>query len=437
MNDSVNDGYNDNDSNKGMKQSQGPTPSMPQQGVKAIGNFEPSSQTKKLLYATRKKIMPIGVKLPGLFIADGSNGSDQKWVILAVFLELTGLIALCYALWEETSFSGVTVFFIGVVVVLADLFFAIIHHFSYAPLNCEIENEKLRILRSWRTSPLFKNPEKVIEIPYSDYLERIEFEIPPLRSFARFLSGLCIFLLCIAKAVVFTAHLPQNWPDQIKTIVLIPCLLSYFVVAWIHFFKTGYFIAWIRYIVAYGRDHKKFRSGQTVNLTQRTHSVIINLKAFVAELQELGYESVKSYVSHPECSIQIEEGLVTNLKHIGVRHQISHLYGIGPHLNKELESKSSQFPIDIRSKIGKLGAGQYTETVFRQHIQTVLLPNEFAQYGDAIAENAKSSESFRFEIFGRFKDAELEKFVEAQNEGLAKTAVALYGHYLQLVNLHS
>jgi len=40
-------------------------------------------------------------------------------------------------------------------------------------------------------------------------------------------------------------------------------------------------------------------------------------------------------------------------------------------------------------------------------------------------------------IHGNLKDEELQALVEAQPEGIAKAAVALYGHYLQLKNLYA
>lgn|GEM_PF-3594334 len=47
----------------------------------------------------------------------------------------------------------------------------------------------------------------------------------------------------------------------------------------------------------------------------------------------------------------------------------------------------------------------------------------------------ENSKIYELRIMGRLLDSELEALVKAQPEGLARSAVAIYGHYLQMKNL--
>lgn len=117
---------------------------------KEEGDFEPGAHTKELLFGTRKrKRIWGGVEFSGLFSNENIAG-DSNWFWFAMLLESAGLIALCYALWEETTLSVPFVIIIGLVVIFFDIVFAWIHHFVLTPKKCEIENEKLRIFPDMR-----------------------------------------------------------------------------------------------------------------------------------------------------------------------------------------------------------------------------------------------------------------------------------------------
>ncbi len=217
---------------------------------------------------------------------------------------------------------------------------------------------------------------------YYDFTRLKRLKIPSWRFIVSFIFGILIVFIGICKAVAFTIHLPQAWSEQVRTMVLIPCLLSYFIVAFIHLTKSGYFIAYYyRYKISYNRDRSQFDdSGNPEGFERQSNQVSININKFVEELKNTNDESWKALIPKDPDILkkQIEQGLRTDLGDF--KHDA------GPH---EIILKDA------------------TNKIYELH------------------------------TYGRLMDSELERLVKAQPEGLAQSAVALYGHFLQLENLES
>ena len=353
------------------KEDESVTPEHTQKRIEDGGQFEPGAHTKALLFATHKRVRNWGgVNFPGLFSSENVD-EDTRWVCLVGFLELLGLGALYYALWDQTSLSGFAVLCICVVAILLDIVFAYIHHHILTPKKCAIENEKLRILPDMRT-----HNER--DMPYIDYVRLNRLQISNLRVLLFYGFGASIVILGTLKALGLTIYLPLEWSDTIKTIVLIPCLVSYFIVAYIHLTTTGYLIAYWRYKRSFNSDRNIFFDVAD-NKAFRRHwrSVEINLSLVVKELLNTEYRKLIPR-DEREKQDQIDKGLETVLK--------THERQAGPHKIEVLDPVSN---------------------------------------------------TYRLLIYGRLMDSELDALVEAQPKGLAKSAVALYGHYLQMENLRA
>jgi len=339
---------------------------------KEEGAFEPGAHTKELLFGTRKrKRIWGGVEFPGLFSNENIAG-DSNWFWFAILLESIGLIALCYALWEETTLSVPFVIIIGLVVIFFDIVFAWIHHFVLTPKKCEIENEKLRIFPDMRKAEEHGKS-------YYDYIRLNHLQIPSWRVVISKIAGGLIVILGILKAIVFTMHLPQGWSEQVRTIILIPCLLSYCIVAYIHLTKTGFYIAYRRYISSYKKDRSKFDAmGNPDQFKRLPDSVEISLEKFVTELDNTNSNVWKSLIPKDEKirENQIQKGFETDLS--------------------KYEDEVGQHKIILIDETPKI---------------------------------------YELRIMGRLPDSELEALVKAQPEGLARSAIAIYGHYLQMKNL--
>lgn len=332
--------------------------------------FEPHDYTKNLMLGTRSRERMLGgIPLPGLFPDDEDLKSDVSWVIGAIILEIIGLSCLCYALWEETTLSMNYVVLIGLIIIFIDVVFAWLHHFTVKPLECKIENEKMRITYDLRHTGQ--------ALSYLNYITFLEKKMPSWRKVVSLIAGSIIILLALSKAIVFTIHLPQTWVDQIKLMVLIPCILSYGIVAYIHIAKTGFLIAYFRYKRNWIKDDNKFYRGiqdDSTSFIRQPNQKEIDLEKFVDELKDVanGYSKFKPLIPKDEDVVkkQIEKGLETNMG--------------------ELEK--------------------------------IVKPHKIVQKDNSI---------YEIRTLGRLTDDELEAMVKVQPEGLAKTAVALYGHYLQ------
>lgn len=345
---------------------------------KEIDAFEPAHNTKRMLLAMRQQPRQIGggVPLPGLFSDEEVLASDNLWFIVAIILEAAGLCFLTYALWEETSFSITQLIGIAVVVLGVDLTFACIHHWSVRPLVCRIENEKMRITSSLR------NFEK--DTPYHNYINFDTFKIPLKLKIWHIIAGFLIIFVGFAKAIVFTIHLPQIWNEQLKFLILIPCIISYGVVSYIHLSKTGYYIAYKIYKYMYKRNFDSYHDRSNPenierrkSLTKTPDQVKIDLRLLVKEIKETKYAKWTQLLSRDDVTLEkeIKHGLETNMG----------------------------------------------------DLKKIIDPHQIVEIG----KNENDDKIYEIRILGSLTDSELENMVKVQPQGVAQVAVALYGHYLQ------
>jgi len=363
--------------------------------IRPLTKFEPSSETKQLLFGTRKsKDWKVGgILLPGLFSSENKLG-DRRWLYFAGVLELLGLLALCYALWEETSLSVSTVIGIGLVVIFFDLAFAWIHHFVIVPVRCKNENEKLRV------TPKMRDETETKEDTYEDLKNR--YNISWWRYVVFYIVGGGIVFLGILKAIVFTIHLPQYWSGQIKTVVLIPCLMSYFIVAYIHLTKTGYCFAYWRFWISEYLDKKKYNTGteKRKGLTREWHKVIINLQEFVNNLKQSGYEEWRPLINRDYQLIEneVKNGLTTEL---GRYKRGEHKIKILCQLNQQSFDKLKEdgVPESVINNFRDLKGTEYAEDEFLEVIRKKIGDNEFIQFKSLILKYAKQSDSYSVSLF--------------------------------------
>lgn len=253
-------------------------------GRQVQGDFEPGPHTKSMLLGTRKQQRRIGgIEFPGLFSTE-QVVSDVRWIWGVGILEMIGLIALYYVVWDSTELSALAVFGICGVAILCDCVFAVLHHFLATPKQCEIANEKLLFLEAMRSPDERK-------LRYTDYMNLNRFKIPTWKQIVVFGASVIIVILSIIKAISLVTWLPQQLTDTIKTIIIVPCLLSYFIVAYIHLTHTGYWTAYRRYILSYNRDLYRYNDKEKA-FQRKPFWVDIDMANFIEDMNNTEFSTI-------------------------------------------------------------------------------------------------------------------------------------------------
>ncbi len=355
-----------------------------QESISSETGFEPSARTKRMYYSLRKIPQPIGgFELPGLFNYDPAQ--DQTWVIVAITLEIVSLLFLSLSLLSVLAWYWLAIG--SVLAITIDLFFAYWHHWKKGKKS-ETDNELLRIFPEMRVGDA-KGKEQYRD--YKDYLlQKIE---KPIRIrclyFWSNLSGFFIVLLAALKCLLLVSNFKIKTsfdttsitsPNHLSIIPIIALLLIYLFIAYIHLKYSGY---WLSYVFGFQRSIKKDKTefnikGYDSKHKKQTRTQIINLDDFVKYLESTQYSKWKDLIpNNPES--QIKGGLETNM-----------------------------------------GKSQKEISPHRIYKENPDDPND---------------NNYVLERNGLLEDSSLALMVERQPTAFAKSAVTIWGHYLQLNSL--
>jgi uncharacterized membrane protein len=346
--------------------------------------FEPSVTTLRAYYGTRKrperlKFSQGGFKLPGLFDTQDYY-RDRTMFLFAMLLELIGVAFLGQVLFKASTLSRLSTAAVAAIFVIGDLLLAWLHTEFIRPEQCRLENERLRVFPHMRDGKYARRPLK-------EYLELDEMLLPSWRAALSFLTGALIIASAVAKAFVFYIHwqdiqfaqaeatgMPlgdNNYGFVISALVL----LSYIVVAIIHYFFTGYYLHGLRQ----RHNEKKDRAQRASDVTKEYC---------------LAYDRIERLPSMDEFIKQAGDS----------NNQHAEFFGLCPRDETERNAlRSSTTP--------------YATMVTRNRYHRI---------------NRGPDAGYQIVATGLLRDADLIELVNAQPSATAKAAVALYGHHLQM-----
>jgi hypothetical protein len=365
------------------------TPPPPDPSLVGVDRFEPSSTTLQAYYGTRKrsddaKFREGGFKLPGLFDTQ-DYVRDRGMFIFAMILELIGVAFLAQVLYKASNLSQWGTVAIAALFVLIDVLLAYHHTGVIRNRASQLENDKLRIFSSMRDGE-FRNR------TLKEYLQLDAMTLPQWRVWLSFLLGVLIFASAAVKAFIFYVHwldiqaaqaelLATAAPEANYAFVLSGLvLLSYLVVAIIHYRYTGYYLHGF-----FQRRHEKKDRKQRNSDPKKEYCLAIKRVELLPTMEEFIREARDERNQHPEFN------------------------GLCP----DNESQRNEL---------RNAAKQYTavETRNRRH--------RLERSDDG---------KYRITAIGLLRDDDLIELVTRQGNPTAKAAVTLYGHLLQLKIMES
>lgn len=182
--------------------------------------FQPSKKVLELWLATRKYNINIGGTLMPQFFSDTGNAADSKWVLIAAFGEILGLILMIIGgikhggIWLIFAIISISLF------IIVDLIIAWKLHRNKAKI-CKINS--LELLEDEENAPILENL-------------KLEKEKGKAIDFL-----LITVLIIIAIAKVFGIFILGVFNGLT---IYIPIACIYFIVAYIHINNTGYYFAY-------------------------------------------------------------------------------------------------------------------------------------------------------------------------------------------------
>lgn len=339
--------------------------------------FDPTTTTKSYYLAVRKRNRTLGrVELPGLFGYE--EGYDGLLTKAALTTEVIALLFLARVIKEGSPDIPFYMLIIGALAFIAfDITAAWGHHFSLQPRKCRIENQQLRVFPSMRAAG-------EDGLPYGDYRKLIRFAIPP---WAKLISWGClatIGILAIIKFLLYIANVGQyfystNMPPHLQYGINGLVFLAYLFSAYVHIFHTGYSLAHWKLEKAKRRDEARY--SKAVDEDSRLQ--------FQRKLYESESFSMERFVRDIDAT---EYSAYLNL----------------------LPNNED----DLKQQMAK-------------GLQTEMLRNAKLIEKHHIIFNDKD-DTYKVVACGLLYDDQLEAMVQNQETPLAKAAVALWGHYVQL-----
>jgi hypothetical protein len=337
--------------------------------------YEPSVQIKRTYLPLRKKErLWGGVKYPGLIDYDPAN--DAGWFWFTVILEVISL-AITYFLLEEQELDG-SILLLGTICLFClDFAFAYFHHRDKS-LKCLVENQMRLFLPEMRPGNM--------NGPYANYLSHLEQKLKDDVdvAYTRFIATFLLILLSVIKASIFLiAAAASVWfeaqtkQSQAPALIVLVIVASYLWIAYNHVMHTGYFMASFinrRKVSKESAAYYRNVAGQSNVNERQIKDHQIDLKEIVKLILS---DTTNPYLIHlarksPEA---LEEDIQKGLKEIQVQ----------PHgVNKV--------------------AGQ--ENIYTMN------------------------------IYGLLTDDQIQKMIDVQDTQLAKLAVAMCGHKLQMQSGH-
>ena len=202
--------------------------------------FECSQEAKQLYLATRKKVVIYGgFTHPGLF-STYNYSRDTTLFYIACILEILGLALIVYYANIDFIYSSIIAF----TAFGLDLLFAFWHHSPQARLK---ETQILQVL------------------------ERSEVKLETFRRKISFLKRKKIFLtfpliiMALTKIVIFFSAYYRT------DIILLGIVISYIIVALIHIYITGYYLAELRRKLKTKRELTSYIDNKNYEALPRSH----------------------------------------------------------------------------------------------------------------------------------------------------------------------
>lgn len=212
-------------------------------------DFQPSAETMMQWLATRKPTLMVGGASFPAFFDDTGNSSDTSWVWLAAFGEIVGLITTIYGGFKN---GGIFLFLSGLAIVMfiiLDVVFAKWLHRNKAA-QCMGESRKLIV-----SDRSYEGSDRASE------LAGIQYDLNKGKGVDFFLiTG--IILIALFKIVGIIVLGVFN-----NLVLYAPFAILYLIVAYIHIYHTGYYIAYRSTEKRIWKDHRQFsnKNGFTAN----------------------------------------------------------------------------------------------------------------------------------------------------------------------------
>jgi hypothetical protein len=339
-------------------------------------DYEPSPEVKRTYLPLRKKMRVWGgVRYPGLFDLDPAN--DAGWFWFTVSMEFVSLGIAAFLLEERVSAS--VLFISAVSVFFLDFAFAYFHH-KYKATESLIENQKRLFLSEMRIGASATSS-------YANWLAYLEQNLKDdkNRKYTRYFFGFMIWLLSFIKGgIFFVAVFSSYWfqsavsDSKAPYLLIIVIIASYFWIAFNHLNFSGYYLASCFNKSRYKDEEKNYKRNQ---FTESKN---------IREIQD-------EYVNFSEF-----------IKRILAEKS-------NPHL-----SYFSQKSIDEFEDIIKEGLVEISVKA-RTHF---------------IKKDTTKDNSYLFRKNGFLTDDQINEMVTPQKSDIAKLAVAMYFHKLQMTSTH-
>lgn len=348
------------------------------------GNFQPSAETKRLYYALRKTPMNLGgFPMPGLFQYNPAH--DKLWVMAALVFEVIGLVILAMMLLDQWYYLIPLIF----VAIFLDLLAAYFHHHSRMRQSI-IDNSLLLLFPDMRVG---QARGKTLYKDYRSFLLTTESEKSKGAEFLSRFCGAFILIFALLKCLVLFANFKYglSWDTaagddstQGSIVPIIALLVFYLMVAYIHINYTGYYLSWLFFRFKFRQEKKVFDiTGYNSQHERQEFSKDFDFAKFVSELEATGYAMWQDIIPKDESIIReaLEKGLNT-------------------------------------------GMDSYKDTVF-PHLIRLKNPSD------------QGCTKYTIVARGLLEDEALQSMVAAQPTDMARSAVAIWGHYVQLLSLEA
>lgn len=254
-------------------------------------DYEPSDAVKKSFLSRRKKTRTwAGINYPGLFDLFDSN--DSGWFWFTVGMEVVSLGIAAFLLEERVSttvllISALSVFFL-------DFTFAYFHH-KYKEDESRITNQMLLFLPEMRGGTRGR--------PYIEHYGRLDQELKDNinRKYMRYVFGFLIWMLSFLKGgIFFVAVFSSYWfqtaviDSKAPYLLIVVILASYIWIAFNHLNYSGYYLAAFFSNRKYKSELARYKKNSFKHVDQnlpneestgkRTKEQNVNLASFLDEI---------------------------------------------------------------------------------------------------------------------------------------------------------
>jgi hypothetical protein len=331
--------------------------------------YEPSVPVKRTYLSLRKKQrLWGGVTYPGLFDYDPAN--DVGWFWFTVTMEVISLGITSFLLEERITASVLAIS--ALCVFCLDFAFAYFHH-RFKATECFIENQKRLFLPEMRPG--------IMSGTFADYVAHLDQKLKDDkdRKIFRYFFAFMIWILSVIKGgLFFIAVVSSYWfqmavsDSKTPYLLIIVIVASYLWIAYNHLNYTGYFIA------SWWRQRKQASENADYN------------------------RKVGSQQAVNEREVQ-EEKIDLNKFMIAVSSD-----NTNPYLRHFVKKSRNDLEAELNKGINEIQIQPHS--VYKTDAEQIFIVRRC----------------------GLLTDDQLQKMIDVQPTDLARLAVAMYGHKLQM-----